>query len=238
MTAAERRAAARTAVVWEDLGPVLTGVTEVLDIGGGTGGLAVRIAAQGPNVRVVDPSPDALAALDRRAGEAGVGDRISAQQGDLSELAEIVAPGSIDLVLCHGVLEMVDDPGEALARLFDVLRPGGALSLVVAQRHAAVIARAMAGHFGQALALLDGDAPASRGVRHRFTALEATDLVTAAGFTCTSVHGVRVFADLVPGSLLDLEPGSTEALAELESAASRRVDFLPLAAQIHLLAVR
>ena len=34
--------------------------------------------------------------------------------------------------------------------LAGVLRPGGALSLLVAQRHAAVIARAMAGHFGQA----------------------------------------------------------------------------------------
>ncbi|MFC6345415.1 SAM-dependent methyltransferase, partial [Nocardioides hankookensis] len=65
---------------------------------------------------------------------------------------------------------------------------------------------------------------------------EASDLVGGAGFTVESVHGVRVFADLVPGSLLDLEPGATAALVELERAVSARAEYLPLAAQLHLLA--
>ena len=30
------------------------------------------------------------------------------------------------------------------------------------------------------------------------------------------MHGIRIFADLVPGALLDLEPGTTAALLELE----------------------
>jgi len=50
------------------------------------------------------------------------------------------------------------------------------------------------------------------------------------------VHGVRVFADLVPGSLLDLEPGATAALVELERAVSERSEYFPLATQLHLLA--
>ena len=53
-----------------------------LDLGGGTGGLAVPLAELGHHVTVVDPSPDALAALARRAGEAGVADRVTAVQGD------------------------------------------------------------------------------------------------------------------------------------------------------------
>ena len=36
---------------------------DVVDLGGGTGGFAVRLAESGHRVRVVDPSPDALAAL-------------------------------------------------------------------------------------------------------------------------------------------------------------------------------
>ena len=64
----ERRNAARTSVVWDALRPALDGgPVDVLDIGGGTGGLAVRVAELGHRVRVVDPSPDALASLDRRA---------------------------------------------------------------------------------------------------------------------------------------------------------------------------
>jgi SAM-dependent methyltransferase len=184
---------------------------------------------------VVDPSPDALAALARRARELSV--EVSAQQGDLSSLLEVTGPASADLVLCHGVLEVVDDPAAALATLRQVLRPGGVLSLLVAQRHAAVVARAMAGHFVQALTLLESG-PGDRDGRagHRFTADEAGSLVADAGFAVESVHGVRVFADLVPGSLVDLEPGATAALVDLERAVSGRAEYLPLAAQLHLLA--
>lgn len=241
MSASDRRAAPRTAVVWDTLDPLLAGRTtanplDVLDIGGGTGGSAVRIAERGHRVSVIDPSPDALASLERRAREQGV--EVSGRQGDLSDLLEVVAVDSVDLVLCHGVLEVVDDPAASLARIRQVLRPGGHLSLLLAQRHAAVIARAMAGHFAQATALLDD--PDGRSVHgrtgRRFTGDEAGDLVLGAGFELVSVHGVRVFADLVPGSLLDLEPGATGALVELERAVAGRPEYLPLATQLHLLA--
>ena len=124
----------------------------------------------------------------------------------------------VDVVLCHGVLEVVDDPAAALATIREVLRPGGTLSLLVAQRHAAVIARAMAGHFPQALALLDNgpDDRRDRTPVHRGRGRPRSS--AAAGFEVVSTHGVRVFADLVPGSLLDLEPGATAALVELERA--------------------
>ena len=231
----ERRGAARTAVVWEALQPMLdTGEPrDVLDIGGGTGGFAVRVAEHGHRVSVVDPSPDALASLGRRARELGV--EVAGQQGDLSTLLDVTGPASADVVLCHGVLEVVDDPAAALATLREVLRPGGVLSLLVAQRHAAVLARAMAGHFGQALALLEETAPSGRAGR-RFTHDEITGLLLDAGFEIGDVHGVRVFADLVPSSLLDLEPGATGALIDLERAVSARPEYLPLATQLHLLA--
>jgi SAM-dependent methyltransferase len=234
----ERRSATRTAVVWEALRPVLDGLGEsgdVLDIGGGTGGFAVRVAELGHRVRVVDPSPDALAALDRRAKESDVADRVTAQQGDLSSLLEVADPGSADLVLCHGVLEVVDDPAAALATIAEVLRPGGTLSLLVAQRHAAVIARAMAGHFQQARATLEGTDPVGRTGR-RFTVEELVDLLHGAGLSVQGVHAVRVFTDLVPGSLLDLEPGAHQAMLELEHAVAQRREYLSLATQLHVLA--
>jgi SAM-dependent methyltransferase len=245
MSVSERRASARTAVVWEALEPVLAGGApprsrDVLDIGGGTGGFAVRVAELGHRVTVVDPSPDALAALARRAREVGVD--VAGVQGDLSTLLEVAAPGAADVVLCHGVLEVVDDPAAATATIREVLRPGGTLSLLVAQRHAAVVARAMAGHFTQALELLDpppagasASAPSAR-TGHRFTSPELVTLLGDAGFDIVSVHGVRVFADLVPGSLLDLEPGATGALVELERAVSGRAEYLPLATQLHVIA--
>src|SRR3954447_14699940 len=121
----ERRTAARTAVVWDAVHALLDGSDDqsVLDIGGGTGGLAVRVAAQGHRVTVVDPSPDALAALGRRADEQGVADRVTGLQGDLGNLRELAPEGGADLVLCHGVLGLVEDPVAALQTIASVLRP-------------------------------------------------------------------------------------------------------------------
>lgn len=232
----DRRGAVRTGVVWAALAPLVesgAAPLDVVDIGGGTGGLAVRIAALGHRVTVIDPSPDALAALDRRARDAGVA--VTGEQGDLDTLAD--RPGAADLVLCHGVLEVAGDPAAAMAVLAGALRPTGALSLVVAQRHAAVIARAMAGHFAQALSLLDTTAPTGR-AGARFTASEIQEIVVASGLDVEALQAVRVFADLVPGGLLDLEPGATAALLDLERAVATRPEYLPLAAQLHVLARR
>ncbi len=237
----ERRGAVRTAVVWDALGPVLAGEPrDVVDIGGGTGGFAVRVAELGHRVTVVDPSPDALAALARRAREVAV--EVDGRQGDVSGLSDVVGADSADVVLCHGLLEVVD-PTDALRRIREVVRPGGTLSLLVAQRHAAVVARAMAGHFQQALGMLADGAPrnpdaAQRPSRtpHRFTADEIVGLVEEAGFRVRATHAVRVFTDLVPGALVDAEPGAAGALVDLERAVAERPEFLPLATQVHLLA--
>jgi hypothetical protein len=103
-----------------------------------------------------------------------------------------------------------------------------------------VLARAMAGHFTQAMRLLEGDAerPAGehRSSEHRFSAEELTGLLEGAGFGIRSSHGIRVFTDLVPSSLLDLEPGAGEALLELERAVSERPEYLTLASQLHVVA--
>jgi SAM-dependent methyltransferase len=241
----QRRSAARTAVVWNALREVLDSRYDgrsaaVVDIGGGTGGFAVRVAELGHQVVVVDPSPDALATLARRADECGVADLVTARQGDLGTLSDLVPDASADVVLCHGVLEIVDDPAAALTALARILRPGGTLSLLVNQRHAAVVTRAMAGHFTAARALLDEpEGPVGAvGPNRRFTADEITAVLDETGFDTEAMHAVRVFVDLVPSSLVDLEPGAAQALVELERAVATRPEYLTLATQIHTVATR
>ncbi len=240
------RGAARTAVVWEALQEVLAsvpthdrvgeGVASVIDIGGGTGGFAVRVAELGHQVTVIDPSPDALAIVGRRAEESGVRGMVEARQGDIASLPDLAPAGGADVVLCHGVLEFVDDPAEALSVLAGVLRPGGVLSLLVNQRNAAVVARAMAGHFQQARDILDD--PLAAGPTRRFTSDEVEGLLADAGFDASAMHAVRVFVDLVPSSLVDLEPGAAAALVELEKAVAARPEYLALGTQLHVLATR
>ena len=243
-----RRSAVRTAVVWEALAARLhtrrneldeSRPLQVLDLGGGTGGFAVRLAELGHLATVVDPSPDALASLARRAADAGVSEQIRGVQGDSSDLLEVVEKASADAVLCHGVLEVVDDPADALQAVAAVLRPRGLLSLLVTQRHAAVLAKALAGHLADARHLLvdpDGRWGSADPVPRRFTERAVSDLLTTAGFEITDAHGVRVFTDLVPSTLVDTEPGAAEALYALETEVADRPEFRAVAHQLHVLA--
>jgi S-adenosylmethionine-dependent methyltransferase len=236
----------RTAVVWDVLASALaermtdTGrdALDVLDAGGGTGGFAVPLAAQGHQVTVVDPSPDALAALERRATEADLAGRVTAVQGDAADLAAMLGSDSADVVLCHGVLEVVDEPAEALRGVCAVLRPGGVASTLVAQRFAAVLARAVAGHLADARYAL-GD-PAGRWgtgdpLPRRFDEPGVRGLFETAHMRVLQVHGVRVFADLVPGALSD-DPTSLRDLLELEALVSEQPAFRAVAGQLHVLA--
>lgn len=212
---------------------------DVLDLGGGTGGDAVRLAQLGHRVTVVDPSPDALASLHRRGVEAGLSRPVTAVQGDTNDLLDHVGSASFDLVVCHGVLEHVDDPGFALSTVGTVLRPGGHVSVVVAGRNAAVAARALAGDFVTAQTLLGRTAGAwdvrSMGPR-RFVLQELEELLTARGFSPVAAHGLRVFADLVPSAIVDTEPGARDALYALERLVRSSPEFSGLSAGLQSIA--
>jgi SAM-dependent methyltransferase len=241
-------ASLRTAVVWEVLRDALDRRAtaagrdrlDVLDTGGGTGNFAVPVARLGHRVTDVAPSPDALFALERRAAESGVADRVRGVQGDAHGLFDVVEPGGHDVVLCHGVLEYVDDPAEGLRNVVGALRPaGGTLSLLAAGLGGAVLARALAGHFTEARqALTDPDGSWGEGdpMPRRFTGEQLTGLVAETGLAVAAVHGVRVFADLVPGALVDAEPDALDALAQLEAAAAALPAFQSVATQLHVLA--
>ncbi len=191
---------------------------EVLDLGGGTGGVAVLLAEQGHRVTVVDPSPDALAALARRAREAGLSDRVTGVQGDEATLANVLGGRTVDLVCCHGTLEFVDDPAATLRVLADVLAPGGSLSLLVTGRLAVVFAKAIAGQFSQARAALvdpDGRWGTTDPLPRRFDLDEVEGMLVEAGFVIERSRGTNILGHLVPASLIDSD-ADRAALAELD----------------------
>ncbi|HEU5391944.1 MAG TPA: class I SAM-dependent methyltransferase [Streptosporangiaceae bacterium] len=251
MAADFRRDGVRFSLVWDVLQDVVSAraaeagraALDIVDVGGGTGGLAVPFAALGHNVTVIDPSPDALAAAQRRAAEAGA--RLTAVQGEAASLDSVTGPKSADLVICHNVLEYVDSPADAMTAIAAVLRPSATVSVLAANTVAAVLHRALAGRFTEARQLLGGEAaeaPAAAGAvagpPRRFTLPELTALIEAAGLRAGESHGLRIFGGLVPGALLDADPGGTEALRALEAAAAAAPPLRDIAAQLHLLGHR
>ncbi|WP_236567638.1 MULTISPECIES: methyltransferase domain-containing protein [unclassified Nocardiopsis] len=235
---------ARTAVVWDALERLLArlgdgGSLEIVDAGGGTGGAAVPLAELGHRVTVVEPSPDSLAALERRAAEREV--VVRGVQGETRDLAALFEPGSADLVLVHNVLEYVEDPAAALRDVVGITRPGGAVSLLVTNAVAGALHRALAGHLTDARTLLgdpEGRWGAGDPTPRRFTRQQILELVGGAGLTGGSVRGVRVFADLVPGHAWESDAHARQHLVELERAAAEHPELIGIATQLHVLAHR
>jgi hypothetical protein len=72
----------------------------------------------------------------------------------------------------------------------------------------------------------------------RFTLPELTALIEGAGMRAGKAHGLRIFGGLVPGALVDGEPGAASGLLALESAAATYPPLRDIAAQLHLLGHR
>jgi S-adenosylmethionine-dependent methyltransferase len=259
--AERRRDGARSSLVWDVLQDVITARAaslgrdaggagaelDIVDVGGGTGGFAVPFAALGHRVTVVDPSPDALAAAQRRAAEMRV--TLTAVQGDAGELASLVGDAAADLVICHSVLEYVDSPAAAMAAIARVLRPGATVSVLAANTVAAVLQRALAGRYAEARQLLAADgsgAPAAETgltAPRRFTLAGLTALITGAGLRAGDAHGIRVFAGLLPGagaggSAAAADPAAADELRALEEAAAAYPALRDIATRLHVLGHR
>jgi SAM-dependent methyltransferase len=236
-----KRDGARSTLVWDVLQDVVStraarsgrAALDIVDVGGGTGGFAVPFAALGHNVTVVDPSPDALAAAQRRAAEMQVA--LTAVQGEADELDALAGQSAADLVICHNVLEYVDAPAAAMAAVARVLRPGATVSVLAANVVSAVLQRALAGRYAEARRLLD-EGGAGAGVPRRFTLAGLTSLIEGAGLRAGDAHGIRVFAGLLPGAGAD--PGTADALRDLEEAAAVYPALRDIAARLHVLGHR
>jgi S-adenosylmethionine-dependent methyltransferase len=121
--------------------------------------------------------------------------------------------------------------------LAKVCAPGGAVSILVANRIAAVFGKALQGQFATALDLLVHVHGVNEGrdtIKRRFETATLTALVGGSGLVTEQVHGVGVVGDLIPSPAAQSE--AREALREFELATASRVPFRDMATHIHLLA--
>lgn len=201
----------------------------VVDLGGGTGGLAVKLAAHDFNVVVVDPSPNALAALDHRAAERGVADRVRGVLGDADSLSEVAGRAGADAIVCHQVLDQVPSPVDTLQSVRSALAPDGVFSLLVDQRYQSVAQQVAKGDIVQAIATWEDP--------NRFDPNRIGDLLRATGFHTREMHGIGLLANQVSG---DLGPGlsGVDGLYELELTLSREPSLWAAAASLLVFAGR
>ena len=112
-------------------GPEPIGIRpRVLDVGCGTGFLLEQLAGRGFSGIGVDLSPESVEHANRRLGEIGAADRLSAVVGSAYE----PPPGPYDLIALTDVLEHLEDPRACLAALRAQLAPEGLLVISTPNR--------------------------------------------------------------------------------------------------------
>ena len=203
-----------------------------LDIGGGTGALAVRLARLGSDVTVLDESPPMLDIARSAAEEAGVSERITFQRGDASGLANLVPAKSFDLIVCHNVLEFIHDPGAVLRDVNRVTRDS--LSMI------SVLVRNRAGEVMKG-ALVNGDLAASErnltadwgeeslygGKVRLFTEETVKSMLLDSSFMVRAERGVRIISDYLPPKISRVD--NYDQIFELERKLGRRPEFAAVA---------
>ncbi len=96
--------------------------SEMLEFGCGTGSTAIVHAPHVAHIRATDVSRKMLAIAKAKAEDAGL-DNITFEQVTIEDLE--VPDDSLDAVMGHSILHLLEDKEAAIAKVFKMLKPGG-----------------------------------------------------------------------------------------------------------------
>ena len=213
-----------------------------LDLGCGTGAATVRLARLGIHTTLLDSSPAMLDIAKRAAREAGIDGKIALKHGNAAEAASLFPSGSFDIVLCHNILEYVDDPSSVLSAAAQVLRSDstgiGILSVLVRNRPGEVLkAGIQAGDLRAAernLTSVCGHESLFGGRARLFTLNGLKIMAKGASLAVAAERGVRVISDYLPPQVS--RRGEYERIFELERKLGSRPEFAAVARYVQIIA--
>ena len=213
----------------------------ILDLGCGTGAYGVRLARLGFHVTMLDSSRAMLEIAKQAARDAGLSDNIAFQHGDLAQVRSFFPGKSFHAVLCHNVLEYVDDPSAALrAATYVMHQTSSVLSILVRSQAGEVLTAAIqAGDLEAAernLAVEFGSESLFGGPVRLFTAESLQTLLKRASLEVIGEGGVRVVSDYLPPEIC--RDTDYQRIFELERKLGRRPEFAAIARYRHLLVRR
>lgn len=203
-----------------------------LDLGCGTGCAAVLLARRGIHVTLLDSSQAMLELAERTTVDAGVSGKITIKHDDAVDLTRIFPAGSFDIVLCHNLLEFVDDPTAVLRGAAGVMRDSSAILSVLVRSQAGEVLKAalQRGDLAAAEQNLNaewGEESLYGGKVRLFSpeTLEAT--LRGAGLTIAAFRGVRVIADYLPVQIS--RSAEYDRIFALECDLGKRSEFFGVA---------
>ncbi len=231
----------RSDLAWENLQGFLPDParqSRVLDLGGGTGAMSVRLATKGFQVVLVDSSEKMLTIARKEAVDCGVDERITFRHGDAGELEKLFEAECFDVVVCHNLLEFLTDPSAILCGISHILRKDGVFSLLVRNRFGEVLKAAINSSDWELAknnlsAEMVVDSLYGKPVRV-FTPTDIVQMLANAKLGVVAESGVRVFSDY--RDLADADHETYRQVLELEFNLGSQPQFASIARYIQIIA--
>jgi ubiquinone/menaquinone biosynthesis C-methylase UbiE len=115
----------------DDIANDITPGMRVLDIGCGTGTLAMRMIDKGAHVYGLDISPFMIKEAQRRADEAGVSEKLTLFKDSVTQVRKHIEDGSLDMIV--STMALGEFPREYLDYILTdckkLLKPGGRIAI-------------------------------------------------------------------------------------------------------------
>lgn len=195
------KGAIRQHVLLRDLGTltVLQNPCQVLDVGAGQGQLGLALATLGHTVLLTDISAEMLTIATEAAAAQGLltsgpAATVTVSQQSLAQLSRDTQQ-QYPLVLCHAMLEWLAQPAEALVQLYQLVAPGGVLSLMYYNKDAKRFSNILYGNFDYVTADFKVKKKVQLSPQNPLEPLQVEQWYQQAGFSLISKTGVRCFHD-------------------------------------------
>ncbi|MEW6554716.1 MAG: methyltransferase domain-containing protein [Actinomycetota bacterium] len=183
-----------------------SGELNVLDVGSGLGEVALRFAATGHKVTMLEPQACLLQTAEERAREQ-LPDRTGLMRflNERIEDLECSIEDEFDLIVCHETIEYVDDPLRAFNVITRVLKPRGTLSLVFLNRYGLITRKIIVDeNVGEAMDSFEVEEFATdlhSGRGHLYSDDEMIALLEPLGYNIDGKYGLLVFSEFIDCSL-------------------------------------
>jgi S-adenosylmethionine-dependent methyltransferase len=231
----------RSDLAWENLKGFLPDPArqrQALDLGGGTGSMSLRLARKEFQVVLLDSSEEMLRIARKEAEASGVVERVSFCHADAGQLRELFGPESLDVVVCHNVLEYLADADAIVCAIGYVLRKDGMVSLLVRNRAGEVLKAAIqSSDLGLAKEHFTAETVVDSLYGKPVRLLEPADVVqvlSKANLQVVAQRGVRVFSDY--RRMTDPDPETYLRLLELEFTLGFQPQFAAIARYLQIIA--
>lgn len=212
-------------IVWKQLGEIEG--KKILDFGSGEGVTADHFA-ESNDVTAIEPSKEMLSNAWKDHAYTQI-------VGDVNALSAFEEE-TFDMIICHNVLEYIDDKETVVKALARVLKKDGLLSVVKHNRAGRVMQMTvLLDDIEKANALLDGE----NSTASKFGAIryyEGEDILKwEPGLTAFESYGIRTFWDLQQKQEKHGEEDWQERMAQLEMRVSQLPEYRTIAFFHHLL---